>query len=177
VIFNKTGKPKRGKTMDRIRQYLADATDAEINAIASELSIDVNAIADDEAQLIADEIQKRRKTGSALSTSKRKGAKLTKESATRKKTPDLQSAIAHTSQVSAAEIGALTETLVAGIDQYTTNQADVLLSTVRNAPNEVVAKFAIAAALEVADTDGFRGIGQQLIAGIFGVSNGVETAE
>ncbi|WGV29207.1 hypothetical protein [Halotia branconii] len=44
------------------------------------------------------------------------------------------------------------------------------MSTIRNAPKEVVSKFVERAMEEEADVEGFREVGEQLVAGIFSIS-------
>ncbi|MEH2252356.1 hypothetical protein [Nostoc sp.] len=86
----------------------------------------------------------------------------------RKGTPPLQGTIAKASQVSNQEIQFLEDVLNMGIDAYTTDKADQLLSTIRNAPKDVVSKFVEKAMEEEADVESFREVGEQLVAGIFG---------
>ncbi|WP_375515833.1 hypothetical protein [uncultured Nostoc sp.] len=55
-------------------------------------------------------------------------------------------------------------------------KADQLLSTIRNAPKDVVSKFVSKAMEEEADVESFRAIGNELVAGIFG-ANFTDAAE
>ena len=54
------------------------------------------------------------------------------------------------------EIQSLKDVLNVGIDAYTTDKADQLLSTIRNAPKVVVSKFVFKAIEEEGDVESFR---------------------
>lgn len=145
---------------------------------AQAVGMDVNDLNDAEATAIAQHIIEQRQPGKLATNSKSKNGngKLGKNSPRRKGTPPLQGAIAKASQVSNQEIQSLEDVLSAGIDAYTTDKADQLLSSIRNAPKEVVSKFVEKAMEEEADVEGFRQVGEQLVAGIFGI-NGANAAE
>ncbi|WP_196521178.1 hypothetical protein [Nostoc sp. WHI] len=128
---------------------------------------------DQQAQAIATQILELRLASGKLATnskSKNGNGKLGKNSPRCKTTPPLQGAIAHASQVSNQEIQSLEDVLNVGIDAYTTDKADQLLSTIRNAPKDVVSKFVSKAMEEEADVESFRQVGNELVEGIFGIS-------
>ncbi len=169
--------------MEKIKQILTlqgiEFDESEILSVAQAIGMDVNDLNDAEAQELAIQVAQAKKA-TALTTphgkSKNSNAKLGKNSPRRKTTPPLQEAIAKASQVSHQEIQSLEDVLAQGIDAYTTDKADQLLSTIRNAPKEVVSKFVEKAMEEEADVAGFREVGKQLIAGIFG-ANFTDAAE
>ncbi|MCC5619560.1 hypothetical protein LC605_31830 [Nostoc sp. CHAB 5836] len=139
--------------------------------VETSINPDIDQLTDQQAQAIATQILELRLASGKLATnskSKNGNGKLGKNSPRRKSTPPLQGAIAHASQVSNLEIQSLEDVLSVGIDAYTTDKADQLLSTIRNAPKDVVSKFVSKAMEEEADVESFRDIGEQLVAGIFG---------
>ncbi len=163
--------------MDKIQQLLQShniaVTFDEMAKLCTEAGIDIDNLTDNEAQTIAQHIIEQRSSSGKLTTndkSKNGNGKLSKNSSRRKPTPPLQGAIAKASLVSNQEIQSLEDVLNVGIDAYTTDKADQLLSTIRNAPKEVVSKFVEKAMEEEADVDSFREVGEQLVAGIFGIS-------
>ncbi|WP_414515977.1 hypothetical protein [Nostoc sp. PCC 9305] len=163
--------------MEKIKQILTlqgiEFDEGDILSAASAIGMDVDNLNDAEAQEVAIQVAQAKKS-TALTTangkSKNGNGKLGKNSPRRKSTPPLQGAIAHASQVSNQEIQSLEDVLNVGIDAYTTDKADQLLSTIRNAPKDVVSKFVSKAMEEEADVDSFRAIGDELVAGIFGIS-------
>ncbi len=163
--------------MDKIEQLLQshniEASIEEVAKLCAQVGADIEQLSDKEAQAIAQHIIEQRSSSGKLVTngkSKNGSGKLGKNSPRRKSTPPLQGAIAKASQVSNQEIQSLEDVLNVGIDAYTTDKADQLLSTIRNAPKEVVSKFVEKAMEEEADVDSFREVGEQLVAGIFGIS-------
>ncbi len=163
--------------MDKIQQLLQphniEVSLEEIAKLCVEVGADIEQLSDSDAQTIAQHILEQRQTSGKLATngkSKNSNGKLGKNSPRRKSTPPLQGAIAHASQVSNQEIQSLEDVLNVGIDAYTTDKADQLLSTIRNAPKDVVSKFVSKAMEEEADVESFRAIGDELVAGIFGIS-------
>jgi hypothetical protein len=163
--------------MEKIQQFLQpyniEVTDDEIANLCAQVDADIDQLTDQQAQAIAIQILEQRQATGKLATngkSKNGNGKLGKNSPRRKSTPPLQGAIAHASQVSNQEIQSLEDVLNVGIDAYTTDKADQLLSTIRNAPKDVVSKFVSKAMEEEADVDSFRAIGDELVAGIFGIS-------
>ncbi|MCC5659870.1 hypothetical protein LC608_23415 [Nostoc sp. XA010] len=169
--------------MEKIQQFLQpyniEATDDEVANLCAQVDADIDQLTDQQAQAIAIQIlEQRQATGklAANGKSKNTGGKLGKNSPRRKSTPPLQGAIAHASQVSNQEIQSLEDVLSVGIDAYTTDKADQLLSTIRNAPKDVVSKFVSKAMEEEADVESFRAIGNELVAGIFG-ANFADAAE
>ncbi|MFK0731530.1 MAG: hypothetical protein ACIWVG_10270 [Gloeotrichia echinulata HAB0833] len=169
--------------MEKIQQllqaYNIEVTESDVAQLCAQVDVDINQLTDQQAQVIAQQILEQRLESGKLSNngkSKNGNAKLGKNSPRRKSTPPLQGAIARASQVSHQEIQSLEDVLAQGIDAYTTDKADQLLSTIRNAPKEVVSKFVAKAMEEEADVAGFREVGKQLIAGIFG-ANFTDAAE
>ncbi|MCW5319245.1 hypothetical protein GTQ43_38355 [Nostoc sp. KVJ3] len=163
--------------MEKIQQFLQpyniEATESEVVNLCAQVDADIDQLTDQQAQAIAIQILEQRQATGKLATngkSKNTVGKLGKNSPRRKSTPPLQGAIAHASQVSNQEIQSLEDVLNVGIDAYTTDKADQLLSTIRNAPKDVVSKFVSIAMEEEADVDSFRAIGDELVAGIFGIS-------
>ncbi|MBG1270498.1 hypothetical protein [Nostoc sp. WHI] len=164
--------------MEKVKEILLakgiECDEQEILSAASAIGMDVNDLNDAEAQAITIQILEQRKSSGALTNtngkSKNGNSKLGKNSPRRKTTPPLQGAIAHASQVSNQEIQSLEDVLNVGIDAYTTDKADQLLSTIRNAPKDVVSKFVSKAMEEEADVESFRAIGNELVEGIFGIS-------
>lgn len=163
--------------MEKIQQFLQpyniEATESEIADLCAQVNADIDQLTDQQAQAIATQILEQRQVSGKLATnskSKNGNGKLGKNSPRRKSTPPLQGAIAHASQVSNQEIQSLEDVLTQGIDAYTTDKADQLLSTIRNAPKDVVSKFVSKAMEEEADVESFRAIGNELVAGIFGIS-------
>ncbi|AUB35505.1 hypothetical protein COO91_01385 [Nostoc flagelliforme CCNUN1] len=163
--------------MEKIQQFLQpyniEVTDDEILQLCAQVDADIDQLTDQQAQAIATQILELRLASGKLATNskpKNGNGKLGKNSPRRKSTPPLQGAIAHASQVSNQEIQSLEDVLTQGIDAYTTDKADQLLSTIRNAPKDVVSKFVSKAMEEEADVDSFRAIGDELVAGIFGIS-------
>jgi hypothetical protein len=163
--------------MDKIQQLLQphniEVSVEEIAKLCVEVGVDIEQLSDSDAQTIAQHILELRLASGKLATngkSKNTVGKLGKNSSRRKSTPPLQGAIAHASQVSNQEIQSLEDVLNVGIDAYTTDKADQLLSTIRNAPKDVVSKFVEKAMEEEADVESFREVGKQLVAGIFGIS-------
>ena len=161
--------------MEKIQQFLQpyniEATADEVAKLCAQVDADIDQLTDQQAQAIATQILEQRLATGKLATngkSKNTGGKLGKNSPRRKSTPPLQGAIAHASQVSNLEIQSLEDVLNVGIDAYTTDKADQLLSSIRNAPKEIVSKFVSKAMEEEADVDSFRAIGDELVAGIFG---------
>jgi hypothetical protein len=163
--------------MQKIKEILLaegiEFDEGDILSAASAIGMDVDNLNDAEAQEVAIQVVQAKKS-TALTTangkSKNGNGKLGKNSARRKSTPPLQGAIAHASLVSNQEIQSLEDVLNVGIDAYTTDKADQLLSKIRNAPKDVVSKFVSKAMEEEADVDSFRAIGDELVAGIFGIS-------
>jgi uncharacterized protein YaaQ len=164
--------------MNKIQQLLQphniEVNEEEIAKLCAEVGADIEQLTDSEAQTIAQHILEQRQQSSLKlaptnGKSKNGNGKITKGTR-RKPVPPLEGAIAHASRVSNQEIQSLSEILEEGIDLYTNDQADRLLASVRNAPKEVVRKFTERAMEEEADVENFRDIGQQLVAGIFGVS-------
>ncbi|MCC5611168.1 hypothetical protein LC612_31535 [Nostoc sp. CHAB 5834] len=163
--------------MEKIQQFLQpyniEVTDDEVLQLCAQVDADIDQLTDQQAQAIAIQILEQRQASGKLATngkSKNGNGKLGKNSPRRKSTPPLQGAIAHASQVSNQEIQSLEDVLNVGIDAYTTDKADQLLSTIRNAPKDVVSKFVSKAMEEEADVESFRAIGNELVAGIFGIS-------
>jgi hypothetical protein len=163
--------------VEKIQQFLQpyniEATDDEVANLCAQVDADIDQLTDQQAQAIAIQILEGRQASGKLATngkSKNGNGKLGKNSPRRKSTPPLQGAIAHASQVSNQEIQSLEDVLNVGIDAYTTDKADQLLSTIRNAPKDVVSKFVSKAMEEEADVESFRAIGDELVAGIFGIS-------
>jgi hypothetical protein len=163
--------------MDKIQQLLQphniEVSFEEIAKLCVEVGADIDQLSDSDAQTIAQHILEQRVASGKLATnskSKNGNGKLGKNSPRRKSTPPLQGAITHASQISNQEIQSLEDVLNVGIDAYTTDKADQLLSTIRNAPKEIVSKFVSKAMEEEADVDSFRAIGDELVAGIFGIS-------
>ncbi|AUB43703.1 hypothetical protein COO91_09887 (plasmid) [Nostoc flagelliforme CCNUN1] len=163
--------------MDKIQQllqpYNVEVSLEEIAKLCVEVGADIEQLSDSDAQTIAQHILEQRQLSGKLATNskpKNGNGKLGKNSPRRKSTPPLQGAIAHASQVSNQEIQSLEDVLTQGIDAYTTDKADQLLSTIRNAPKDVVSKFVSKAMEEEADVESFRAIGNELVAGIFGIS-------
>ncbi|AVH63655.1 hypothetical protein [Nostoc sp. 'Peltigera membranacea cyanobiont' N6] len=163
--------------MDKIQQllqpYNIEVTQSEVANLCAQVDADIDQLTDQQAQAIATQILELRQVSGKLATngkSKNGNGKLGKNSPRRKSIPPLQGAIAHASQVSNQEIQSLEDVLNVGIDAYTTDKADQLLSTIRNAPKDVVSKFVSKAMEEEADVDSFRAIGDELVAGIFGIS-------
>lgn len=163
--------------MEKIQQFLKpyniEATDDEVLQLCAQVDADIDQLTDQQAQAIAIQILELRLATGKLATNgkpKNGNGKLGKNSPRRKSIPPLQGAIAHASQVSNQEIQSLEDVLNVGIDAYTTDKADQLLSTIRNAPKDVVSKFVSKAMEEEADVDSFRAIGDELVAGIFGIS-------
>jgi len=163
--------------MEKIKQILTlqgiQFDDDDILSAASAIGMDVDNLNDAEAQELAMQVIQAKKATALITTngkSKNTVGKLGKNSPRRKSAPPLQGAIAHASQVSNQEIQSLEDVLTQGIDAYTTDKADQLLSTIRNAPKDVVSKFVSIAMEEEADVDSFRAIGNELVAGIFGIS-------
>ncbi len=162
--------------MDKIEQllqpYNIEASLEEVAKLCLEVGADIDQLTAQQAQAIAQHIIEQRSSGKLAINGKSKntGGKLGKNSSRRKSIPPLQGAIAKASQVSNQEIQSLEDVLNVGIDAYTTDKADQLLSTIRNAPKEVVSKFVEKAMEEEADVDSFREVGEQLVAGIFGIS-------
>ncbi|AUB44966.1 hypothetical protein COO91_11223 (plasmid) [Nostoc flagelliforme CCNUN1] len=163
--------------MEKIQQFLQpyniEVTDDEILQLCAQVDADIDQLTDQQAQAIATQILELRLASGKLTTnnkSKNGNGKLGKNSPRRKSIPPLQGAIAHASLVSNQEIQSLEDVLTQGIDAYTTDKADQLLSTIRNAPKDVVSKFVSKAMEEEADVDSFRAIGDELVAGIFGIS-------
>ncbi|MDZ8140112.1 MAG: hypothetical protein RM049_33290 [Nostoc sp. DedQUE04] len=163
--------------MQKVKEILLaqgiEFDEADIVSAASAIGMDIDNLNDAEAQEVAVQVVQAKKSTAlttANSKSKNTGGKLGKNSPRRKSTPPLQGAIAHASQVSNQEIQSLEDVLNVGIDAYTTDKADQLLSTIRNAPKDVVSKFVSKAMEEEADVDSFRAIGDELVAGIFGIS-------
>jgi len=161
--------------VEKIQQFLQpyniEATADEVAKLCAQVDADIDQLTDQQAQAIATQILEQRLATGKLATngkSKNTGGKLGKNSPRRKSTPPLQGAIAHASQVSNLEIQSLEDVLNVGIDAYTTDKADQLLSSIRNAPKEIVSKFVSKAMEEEADVDSFRAIGDELVAGIFG---------
>ncbi|MCG6138443.1 MAG: hypothetical protein MET45_28110 [Nostoc sp. LLA-1] len=150
-----------------------DFSEDEILEAAQALGMNVNDLNDAEVQAIAQKVAQSKQPGKLAKNSnkpKNSNGKLTKNSSRRKSVPNLEGAISKASQVSNEEIQSLEDVLNAGIDAYTTDKADQLLSSIRNAPKEVVRKFTQAAMEEEADVESFRNIGEQLVTGIFGIS-------
>lgn len=165
--------------MQKVKEILLaegiEFDEGDILSAASAIGMDVDNLNDAEAQEVAIQVAQAKKstaltTATANGKSKNTGGKLGKNSPRRKSAPPLQGAIAHASQVSNQEIQSLEDVLTQGIDAYTTDKADQLLSTIRNAPKDVVSKFVSKAMEEEADVDSFRAIGNELVAGIFGIS-------
>lgn len=163
--------------MEKVQQFLQpyniEATESEIADLCAQVDADIDQLTDQQAQAIAIQILEQRQATGKLAAnrkSKNTGGKLGKNSPRRKSIPPLQGAIAHASHVSNQEIQSLEDVLNVGIDAYTTDKADQLLSTIRNAPKDVVSKFVSKAMEEEADVDSFRAIGDELVAGIFGIS-------
>lgn len=162
--------------MQKIQELLKlqgiEVNEQEILSAAQAVGMDISDLNDAEATAIAQHIIEQRQPGKLATNSKSKNGngKISKNSPRRKGTPPLQGAIAKASQVSNEEIQSLEDVLNAGIDAYTTDKADQLLSSIRNAPKDVVRKFTQAAMEEEADVESFRDIGEQLVAGIFGIS-------
>ncbi len=163
--------------MEKIQQllqpYNIEVTQSEVANLCAQVDVDIDQLTDQQAQAIATQILEQRQVSGKLATngkSKNGNGKLGKNSSRRKSIPPLQGAIAHASQVSNQEIQSLEDVLNVGIDAYTTDKADQLLSTIRNAPKDVVSKFVSKAMEEEADVDSFRAIGDELVAGIFGIS-------
>ncbi|MBG1270585.1 hypothetical protein [Nostoc sp. WHI] len=164
--------------MEKIQQilqtYNIEVTESEILQLCAQVDTDIDQLTDQQAQAIAIQILDQRKQSGALANtngkSKNGNGKVGKNSPRRKTTPPLQGAIAHASQVSNQEIQSLEDVLNVGIDAYTTDKADQLLSTIRNAPKDVVSKFVSKAMEEEADVESFRAIGNELVEGIFGIS-------
>ena len=163
--------------MEKIQQllqpYNIEVTQSEVANLCAQVDADIDQLTDQQAQAIATQILELRLASGKLATnnkSKNGNGKLGKNSPRRKSIPPLQGAIAHASQVSNQEIQSLEDVLTQGIDAYTTDKADQLLSTIRNAPKDVVSKFVSKAMEEEADVDSFRAIGNELVAGIFGIS-------
>ena len=174
---------KKQNNMEKIKQILIlqgiEFDEEEILSVAQAIGMDVDNLNDAEAQEVAIQVVQAKKS-TALTTangkSKNGNGKLGKNSSRRKSIPPLQGAIAHASQVSNQEIQSLEDVLTQGIDAYTTDKADQLLSTIRNAPKDVVSKFVSKAMEEEADVESFRAIGNELVAGIFG-ANFADAAE
>ncbi|MCC5612413.1 hypothetical protein LC612_38335 [Nostoc sp. CHAB 5834] len=167
------------KVQQFLQPYNIEATESEIANLCAQVDADIDQLTDQQAQAIATQILEQRQTSGKLATngkSKNGNGKLGKNSPRRKSTPPLQGAIAHASQVSNQEIQSLEDVLNVGIDAYTTDKADQLLSKIRNAPKDVVSKFVSKAMEEEADVDSFRAIGDELVAGIFG-ANFADAAE
>ncbi|MBD2566131.1 MULTISPECIES: hypothetical protein [Nostoc] len=160
--------------MQKVKEILLaegiEFDEGDILSAASAIGMDVDNLNDAEAQEVAIQVTQAKKSTALTTKSKNSNAKLGKNSPRRKSTPPLQGAIAHASQVSNQEIQSLEDVLNVGIDAYTTDKADQLLSTIRNAPKDVVSKFVSKAMEEEADVDSFRAIGDELVAGIFGIS-------
>jgi hypothetical protein len=163
--------------MDKIQKLLQphniEVSEEEIAKLCESVGVDIEQLSEVDAQTIATHILEQRQSsgGGKLANKPKNGnGKLGKNSSRRKSTPGLQGAIAHASQVSNLEIQSLEDVLNVGIDAYTTDKADQLLSTIRNAPKDVVSKFVSKAMEEEADVDSFRAIGDELVAGIFGIS-------
>ncbi|ACC84891.1 hypothetical protein [Nostoc punctiforme] len=165
--------------MQKVKEILLaqgiEFDEADIVSAASAIGMELDGLNDAEASAIALKVvELKQASGLALSQkdiaakSRNGNGKLGKNSPRRKSTPPLQGAIAHASQVSNQEIQSLEDVLNVGIDAYTTDKADKLLSTIRNAPKDVVSKFVSKAMEEEADVDSFRAIGDELVAGIFG---------
>lgn len=162
------------KIQQLLQPYNIEVSEAEVARLCAEVGVDIEQLTDSDAQTIANHIIDERKAsaGKLAATNgktKNSNGKLTKNSPRRKPTPNLQGAITQASLVSNQEIQSLEDVLQQGIDKYTTDKADELLSTIRNAPKEVVRKFTEAALEEEADVESFRAIGSELVAGIFGV--------
>lgn len=141
--------------------------------VCAQVDADIDQLTAQQAQAIAIQILELRLASGKLATngkSKNTSGKLGKNSPRRKSAPPLQGAITHASQVSNQEIQSLEDVLTQGIDAYTTDKGDQLLSTIRNAPKDVVSKFVSKAMEEEADVESFRAIGNELVAGIFGIS-------
>ncbi|MBD2536872.1 hypothetical protein H6G97_49690 [Nostoc flagelliforme FACHB-838] len=163
--------------MDKIQQllqpYNIEVTQSEVANLCAQVDADIDQLTDQQAQVIATQILELRLASGKLATNgkpKNGNGKLGKNSPRRKSVSPLQGAIAHASQVSNQEIQSLEDVLNVGIDAYTTDKADQLLSTIRNAPKDVVSKFVSKAMEEEADVESFRAIGNKLVAGIFGIS-------
>ncbi|WP_193199732.1 hypothetical protein [Nostoc sp. MG11] len=164
--------------MDKIEQllqsYNIEVSEEEVAKLCVEVGVDINQLSDSDAQVIAQHILEQRSSSGKLATNGKSkstgGGKLGKNSPRRKTTPPLQEAITKASQVSNQEIQSLENVLNVGIDAYTTDKADQLLASIRNAPKEVVSKFVEKAMEEEADVDSFRAVGEQLVTGIFGIS-------
>lgn len=161
------------KVQELLQPHGIEVSPEELASLCAEVNADPLQLSDTQAQTIAQHIieqyQPSGKLASTNGKSKNGQGKMTKGSR-RKPLPPLESAIAHASQISNQEIQSLSEVLEQGIDLYTDDQADRLLDSVRNAPKEVVRKFTQKAMEEEADVDSFRNVGQQLVAGIFGVN-------
>ncbi|MCG6138770.1 MAG: hypothetical protein MET45_29960 [Nostoc sp. LLA-1] len=157
--------------MNKIQQLLQahniEITEAEISRLCAEAGVDIEQLSDSDAQTITQHIIEERQVSGKLAKNSNKpknnNGKLTKNSSRRKSVPNLEGAISKASQVSNEEIQSLEDVLNAGIDAYTTDKADQLLSSIRNAPKEVVRKFTQAAMEEEADVESFRDIGEQLV--------------
>ncbi len=159
------------KVQQILQSYDIEVSEEEIAKLCAEVDADIDQLTDQQAQAIATQILEQRQNsggGKLANKSKNGNAKLGKNSPRRKSIPPLQGAIAHASQVSNQEIQSLEDVLNVGIDAYTTDKADQLLSTIRNAPKDVVSKFVSKAMEEEADVESFRAIGDELVAGIFG---------
>src|SRR5689334_18327863 len=122
--------------MQKIQQLLQthniQVSEEEVAKLCAEVGADINDLTDSQASAIAQHIlEERSGSNGALtvpSKSKNNNGKLGKNSSRRKPLPPLQSAIAKASQVSNTEIQSLEDVLKQGIDVYTTDKADELLS-------------------------------------------------
>lgn len=164
--------------MERIKQILLDkgkaVADSAIEAKLNEYGIEGD-VSDADAKAIAEELEPQAQSvGNGLAVSNGNGkasapAKSKGKGGRRKQTPTLTDALTHTASVAQAELNSVNEVVKAGAEAWANDQADQLVSTIRNAPKEALEKFAAMALEESADINSFRQVGQEISSILFAV--------
>lgn len=98
-----------------------------------------------------------------------KGGKATTTKKRSPRTPNnLDAAIKKVAHQTSRELDELTNAIEQGADQYSQAQAQRMLDSLANVPNQAVQYFADLAEGYEGDPEGFRGIGEQISQAIFG---------
>lgn len=165
--------------MERIKQILLDrgkaVADSTIEAKLDEYGI-TGDVSDADAKAIADELEPEAQAvqnGLAVNNGNGK-APAKRQNKRRKNTPTLTDALTHTASVAQAELNSVNEVVKAGAEAWANDQADKLVSTIRNAPKEALEKFAVMALEESADINSFRSVGQEISSILFAVQQPTE---
>ena len=167
--------------MERIKQILLDRgkaiADSEIEKLITEYELDSNNVSESDAIAIANELEPKAQDaqGEMVVSNGKSKSPAKRNNKRRKETPSLTNALTHTAAVAQAELTSVSEVVKAGVEAWSTDQADQMVSTIRNAPKEALEKFAVMALEEKADIDSFRKVGEEISAILFSVQQPTET--